>query len=102
MQRASALWILKTRESHRIPQGVMDTIISVCSKYPSLEYLKESKKTLREAEIRDSLLQSVLGHLKDGQPFCNIFQGLQSHHRQLNYFKAKFDLIVSRQKCILP
>ena len=105
IQRASALWILKTRESHRIPQGVMDTIISdIQSLFQvSLTGISQRiKKTLRETEIRDSLLQSVLGHLKDGQPFCNIFQGLQSHHRQLNYFKAKFDLIVSRQKCIMP
>lgn len=98
MQKASAMWILKTRELHRIPQSVMDMMIGdIQSLFQTSLFgiSQRVKMTLSEAGIDDSISKSILSNFKEGQPFCNVFSGLQSHHHQLIYLKRNCDLVVS-------
>ena len=98
LQRSAALWILKTRDPHRIPQSVMDGMVSDLGSLFQCALAGISSKvqcTLKDGGAIDNLLRSVLGHLDVGTPFSDIFKGLKTHHEQLKYFKEKFDLVVS-------
>lgn len=99
MQKAAAMWVLKTRKLHRIPQSVMDEMVTDIQGLfqASLSKISERIKfTLTEASVEDKICESVLRHLNEEQPLCNIFRGLQSHHQQLSYLKKNCDLVVSR------
>ena len=74
------MWILKTRELHKIPQSVIEMMIQT-----SLIGISDREKmTLTEAEISCN-----------GGSFCNVFSGLQTHSQQLTFIRNNCDLLVS-------
>lgn len=96
--RSAALWILKTRECHRITQSVMENMLpeitgffQECLHGISLHI----KKTLQDAQVSDDVTQSALAHLNENSPFSSPFNGLYTHHRQLKYYRKHFHLVVS-------
>lgn len=98
VQRAAALFILKNREGHRIPQSVMDEIVTDVGSLFHLAMCAVRQKvnaTLTEAGVDEGVVKSTMEHLSDRSPFTNVFNGLGTHHRQLQYFKKNFDLVVS-------
>ena len=77
MKRAVALWILKTRGLHRIPQSVMDEMLGdIQSLFQmSLSGISERiRATLSEASIEESISKTILSHLNGGPPFYDIFK----------------------------
>ena len=93
----AALWILKTRDTHRIPQSVMDGMVSDLGSLFQCALAGISSKvqcTLKDGGATDNLLRSVLGHFDVGSPFSDIFKGLKTHHQQLKIFKENFDLVI--------
>ena len=98
LQRSAALWILKTRDTHRIPQSVIDGIIADLSSLFECSLAGIASKvrcSLADKGVTDNVLKSVLTHLDVDSPFSDIFRGLKTHHQQLKYFKEEFNLIVS-------
>lgn len=96
LQRAAALWILKTKETHRIPQSVMDDmLLDLGSLFQCAlaSISSEVQCTLKQHEVSDDTIKSALDHLEEESPFGDIFRGLKTHHLQL---KEKFDLVVSQ------
>lgn len=90
MRKAAALWILKTREVHKIPLSVMDNIISdVQGLFQSaLTHLyQHTKSILPENEAVDLALS-------ESSPFIDIFAGLKTQQQQLNYFRDEFKMVV--------
>ena len=98
LQRSAALWIVKTRNTHRIPQSVMDGMIADLSGLFQCALGSISSIvlcTLKDGGVTNDLTRSAVNHLDVGIHFLDIFKGLKTHHQQLKYFKEKFDLVVS-------
>ena len=92
------MWILKTRELHKIPQSVIEMMIGDIQSLFQTSLIGISdrvKMTLTEAEISCNVVDSVLGHFKEGGSFCNVFSGLQTHSQQLTFLRNNCDLLVS-------
>ena len=90
MRKAAALWILKTREVHKIPLSVMDNIISdVQGLFQSaLSHLHQhTRNILPENEALESAFS-------EHSPFVNIFDRLRTQQQQLTYFRKEFKMVV--------
>ena len=92
MRKAAALWILKTREVHKIPISVMENIISdVQGLFQSaLSHLYQHTKDLLPRENYEALDSVFSEH----SPFINIFDGLRTQQQQLTYFRKEFRMVV--------
>ena len=96
LQRAAALFILKTRENHRIPLSIMDSIIGdVSSLYKlALSAIKKQVISILQGGGLNDGVESALTDLFDTSHFANVFLGLETHHRQLQYIKRNFNFVV--------
>ncbi len=98
IQKAAAVWILKTREGHRLPLSVMDSIISDLQSLHSLvlgNIRDRIETTLQEASVPVDVGESILQHVSDDSAYANIFKGLETQSQQLRYFRNHFHLVVS-------
>lgn len=95
IQRAAATWILKTRESHRIPLSVMDSMIQdVQSLFDIIvsNLNSEVQSCLQNSGVSQGIVESV------GSMFGNcqrVFAGLQTQQQQLSFFRRNFNFVVS-------
>ena len=97
LQKSAALWILKTREVHRIPLSVMDAIIAGLHSLHSLVLSHVHDRiegTLQEANIPKALREDILHHVSEDSPYAKIFKGLETQSQQLRYFRSHFNLVV--------
>ena len=97
LQKAAATWILKTRECHRLPLSVMDSIIfDVQSLYDvALSQLGDHiNHILSEAGVDQGAMNSVAAEITNG-PHMHIFDGLKTQSQQLAYYKEHFQFVVS-------
>ena len=97
LQRAAALFILKTRENHRIPLSIMDSIIGDVSSLYKLALSAIKKQVisiLQGGGLNDEGVESAVTDLFDTSHFANVFLGLETHHRQLQYIKRNFNFVV--------
>ena len=67
IQRAAAMWILKTRELHRIPQSVMDVMIADIQGLFQLTISERIKTALTDANIDNCISESILSNFKEEQ-----------------------------------
>ena len=98
LQEAAARFILKTKELHRLPQSVMNSIIQDVIifagvmlgelHYATIEKLEAAGVDPHIISGLDPLFQ---GNTKFGQPF----ESLQTTHCQMKYFKQHFNFVVS-------
>lgn len=98
IKRAVALWILKTREVHRIPLSVMDSIAldaqslfeMVIGQISNIigSYF-EGASSITEAKDR------IFRELNKASSTFNILNGLETQSKQLSYFQTSFNFIVS-------
>lgn len=98
LQRAAALWILKTRDTHRIPQSVMDQMVSDLGNLFQCALAGISSKVsciMKDNGVAEDVVKSVCSHLDRDGPFSDIFRGLKTHRQQFKYFQKNFDLVVS-------
>jgi len=96
VQRAAAIWILKSRECHCIPMSVMDQVIfDVQSLFNvTTDHVhKNFESVLRSHEVPENVIRAVLSDVQRSTPI--IFQGLETQHKQQSYFKAHLNLVVS-------
>ena len=95
LQQAAAFMILKTREKHKIPLSVMNSIvndvqslfdIAITTLSAQIHTYLESCGTSKEvAEGIDQLIKNSPG----------VFEGLKTQQQQLSFFRSNFNLIVS-------
>ena len=98
MKKAAALWILKTREHHRIPVSTMNAIIvdvQSLSEIALYEIRDRIEKKIQVASAISDVSGLVMEELGDSNPFFNIFHGLETHRQQMLFFRANFRLVVS-------
>ena len=97
LQRAAAVWLLKTRELSRLPQStVMRIMVDVDTLYEAIlcNIKNEVSCSLRAAGIDASLLE-VPSFTSPG----SLFAGLDTFHKQLQYFKKNFRFVVIQCTC---
>ena len=95
IQRAAATWVLKTRESHRIPLSVMDSLIyDVQSLFDIVvgNLSSQVQDCLQYSGVSQGVVESV------ESIFCNcppVFAGLRTQQQQLSFFRRNFNFVVS-------
>ena len=97
LERSAALWILKTKECHRIPQSVLDGMLpDLISLFQEASTLAQYniKETLMNAGVSSEIVRSAFDHMTEDSILSNPFRSLNSHCRQLNYFRQNFGLQV--------
>ena len=96
IQRAVALWILKSRELHKIPVSVMDGVAKDLQSI--FDAMTESIRStlhsiLTEAANLTEAKAQINTYMSGGN--FNILQGLHSQSAQIEYFRNHLNLIVS-------
>ena len=102
LQRASALWILKTRELHWIPYATMDTILADLQSLFGVAFDRirhQMEQRIVAASTIVDVKQVIQEELSDSSSLVNIFTGLETQHQQLRYFRSNFKLVVSMPNC---
>lgn len=97
IQRASAIWILKIRECHKLTQVTTESIIKdVDSLYQvALNNIQCAVEgALKEVGILPSQIPELNAILSSTGPYGKLFSGLETNHRQLVYMKSHFKLVV--------
>ena len=94
---AAAKWILKNREGHRIPNSVMESIVSG-AKFLYETALSEIQRQvvdeMKEANITPDTITSV-SRVFDGETqYTNVFRGLETTYRQNSFIKDHFRFVV--------
>ena len=98
MQRAAAIWLLKTQELRRLPQSTTEGIMQdVGSLYDTaLSNLHaDVLDALRRAGVDSSTIPGLSSVFSSSGPHGNLFSGLETHYKQLQYYKNNFHFVVS-------
>ena len=102
MKNAAAKWILKMREGHRIPQSVMESIVSGASSLFQLA-LSGLQQTLQsrllDAQVSTDTSSLVTDCLNCEHQYTRIFQGLETSYKQNSYIRTHFPFVV-RDLCM--
>ena len=99
MKDAAAKWILKIRESHRIPQSVMESIVSGASSLfqLALNGLKQTLQSkLQDAQVSASTSSLVMECLDYEDQYTRVFRGLETTYRQNSYICSRFPFVVCK------
>ena len=97
MKNAAAKWILKTREGHRIPQSVMESIVSGASSLfqLALSGLQQTLETrLLNGHVSTDVSALVMESFDCETQYTRVFQGLESSYRRNTYIRANFPFVV--------
>ena len=102
MKNAAAKWILKMREGHRIPQSVMESIVSGASSLFQLA-LSGLQQTLQsrllDTQVSADTSSLVMDCLNCEHQYTRIFQGLETSYKQNSYICTHFPFVV-RDLCM--
>lgn len=99
MKDAAAKWILKIREGHRIPQSVMESIVSGASSLfqLALNGLKQTLQSkLQDAQVSASTSSLVMECLDHEDQYTRVFRGLETTYRQNSYIRSHFPFVVCK------
>ena len=92
MQKASAVWILKTRELHRLPLSVMDAVmVDIQSLYDMSLQNTCVTSILRDAKVDTFTIEQVS---KEFTTRKKIFSGRKTQSQQMKYFSENFNMVV--------
>ena len=103
MKNAATKWILKMREGHRIPQSVMESIVSGASSLfqLALSGLQQTLQTrFMNAHVSTDVSSMVMDCLNCDSQYTRVFQGLETSYKQNAYIRANFPFVV-RNPCII-
>ena len=96
INRGVAIWLLKSREIHKIPESVMSTIMAdvqdLCSHI--MENLLDKSIAILHNATSINIAENMIRDAFQSQT-RDIFQGLQTKATQLCYFRSHLGLVVS-------
>lgn len=99
MKDAAAKWILKIREGHRIPQSVMESVVSGASSLFQLAisgFKQTLQSRLQDAQVPASTSSLVMECLDGEDQYTRVFQGLETTYRQNSYIRSHFPFVVCK------
>ena len=97
MQRAAAIWVLKVQEVCRLPQSTTEKIMQdVSALYEAaLSNLSaDVEMKLRGSGVDETIIQTLNSTFSPTGLHGNLFYGLGTHYRQLQYYKSNFNFVV--------
>lgn len=97
LQEAAARFILKTKETQRLPQTVMNSIIrdvTVFSQVMLRELHYPTNKRLEAAGVNPQIISSLAPLFQESSKFGQPFEGRQTTHWQIKYFQQHFNFVV--------
>lgn len=98
MQRAAALWVLKTQEVCRLPVSTTEKIMEHVQALYDVALTNvqaDVLEALKEAQIQPSSIPRLDRIFSQRGPHGDLFQGLDSHYKQIKYYKEHFSFVVS-------
>lgn len=104
LKNAAAKWILKTREGHRIPQSVMESIVSGASSLFQLAlsgFQQTLETRLLETNVSTDVSALVMECFNHETQYTRVFQGLESSYRQNAYIRANFPFVVRNLRTVV-
>ena len=104
LQEAAARFILKTKETHRLTQTVMNSVIhdvTIFSQVMLGELHYATTKKLEEAGVDQQIISSLAPLFQESSKFGQPFEGLQTAYRQMKYFQQHFNFVVRVHMCML-
>lgn len=97
LQNAAARTVLKISECYKIPQSTMDCIISDFQTLVNAALVESNAKldtTLTNAGIDEATKKSILSLFAENSALQNLFKGLETKHKQQQYYRKNFGLVV--------
>lgn len=98
MQKAAAIWILKTQEVCKLPQSTTAKIMEdVGSLYESalVNIHAHVSSLLNESGISPETIPDLSAIFSPDGVHGSLFRGLETHARQLQYYKSHLQFVVS-------
>ena len=97
LQEAAARFILKTKETHRLTQTAMNSVIEDTTSFSQImlgELHYAATEKLTAAGVNPQIIGSLAPLFRDSGVFGRPFQGLETTYQQMKYFKQHFNFIV--------
>lgn len=98
MQKAAAIWILKTQEINKLTQSATEKIMEdVGALYEAALSNVEVDvvDALREEGVDQGIINKLHHIFSPSGPHGSLFHGLETHYLQVNYFKQHLKYVVS-------
>ncbi len=94
MQRASAIWILKTQEVNKLPQSrIMQDVNSLYE--AALGNIHAEVQTIFGDAHENEDTAGKLSSISRRERKQGLFRGLETHYQQLQYYKDHLSFVVS-------
>ena len=95
---SNALWILKLKESHKLAQSCVDSVLQdvteLCT--VTISELGESvKSVINSAGLQFENIPGLQELFMPSSNFCHPFSGLSTYHHQLTFYKEHMKFVVS-------
>ena len=98
MQRAAAIWVLKTQESRRLPQstteGIMQDVGALYDAALSNLHV-DVTEALTKAGVDSATISGLSPIFSPTGPHGNLFTGLETCYKQQQYYKNHLHYVVS-------
>ena len=95
LRRSAALFILKAREVHKIPQTSLDKLLGDISVFIDMSTSKLLQKIVVALKEKGIDMEGELESLRNSQDVSNPFEGLHTEYLQRQFFLLYFNLVVS-------
>ena len=96
LKKAAAKWILSVRKSHRIPQSVMESIVSGAQSLFQLALSGVHNVVKQQlTSVPPEVAKDVLESLTEKNQFTQPFLGLETTNKQHQFLKKNFRMVVS-------
>jgi len=96
--REAALWILKLKEGRRLTQSTTEEILSDVTELCSsiiLRLKNDVHRVLESADITPGNIPGLDDLFTENSPYALPFCNLQTHYKQMSYFRSHFNFAVS-------
>ena len=96
--REAALWILKLKEGRRLTQSTTEEILSDVTELCSsiiLHLKNDLHHVLKSADITPRNIPGLDDLFSENSSYALSFCNLQTHYKQMSYFRSHFNFVVS-------
>lgn len=97
LKRASATWLLKIKEKHKLSQvalqGMIEHVTDLFQAY-LCDLHNNVKQHLENSGVDESSITSLDPLFDSDGYYGRPFKGLETEYRQLKYFKENFHMVV--------
>lgn len=92
MQRAAAIWVQEVR---RLPQSTTDGIMQDFGCLYDAALSNDVSEVLRKSGVDNSIILQLAPIFSPNGPHSNLFSGLETNYKQIQYYKKQFHFVVS-------